>query len=914
MVNSKMMAVVGAVIVSVVAYGETYSWRHIKNNSNDVPPASPNWQSFSESANWVVGEPYYTGNSNGSIPSSGDDIYFGRYSDYTAKVICLDLAGGTHSVQKLLGGGDQWVPYLMLIKNGTLGFYSSFNNNSTHVHVYDGGKFVHGSLCTSKWGSTGIYTLMHAHEGGEIDIEGNIEYTCMSIIADAGATVTFNPAKFKNFFGLIVDHGSSVIRNYGTFNLPNGFVLDAQWSNPKQGTCYFTFEQKGGTLNVGGDFAKTEEVSGETYNLQVQFYLEGGVVNVTEDSAFSGFKKVVMTDAAAVIVNVAEGKTFDLSKMVFNAGTKLVKRGAGTVKFGASLPESLSVEEGSFVLGTNKKFNDFSVNVGQGETLDLSAVTFEEGAVFTKSGAGTVILGSSTPDVLNIEGGKVDVTKAVSFASISFAEGAALHIAAHKVSAKKVYGAENALITVNDEVLAKGLPFFSVEDENVAKILSQKIETPAGFAGVGNAGELTVEKIRDPTVFYWKNENNSYYWDFYDPSSWGVGETADSENADRLIPGEDDEISYCTRTDIWAFYLRFNMQGGARWVKSFKVGNVNIWSKRILEIKNGFLGFNSVFKTVWVPVTVSEGGIFALGENCSSRFGYQGNKNSYEVEATGKVDIKGDVLLQYMTARVQKGGIFSFAPRTFTYDSQASRDMTSYIANSGSCSFSNGFVLKGQSLGNCTFSITQCAGEMVLGGDVKMESTVDHLDFNLAGGVVRVTGDAAFIGCRNVVMANDAVAEVSVAAEKTADFSAMEFGAGTELTKTGAGALKLGSSLPGSLSVAAGELVLAGAANLGSSLALAEGVTLRFASVGIAADAIEGAENANFAVDASVLANGAVLVSSTNRELLETIAAKLAAEVNRVSSARRGVTVTADSNGGYALSVFATKGLKIFVK
>ena len=904
-----------AILASGMVTGETYSWRHI-SNSGSVPPASPNWQSFADSANWVVGNPYYTGgNPNASVPGAADDIYFGRYMDYTAKAVCFDLAGETYSVENLLGGGTQWVPYLMLVKNGTLGFSSSFTNNSTHVHVYDGGRFVHGFGCTGKWGSEGIYTLMHAHEGGEVDIEGNIEYVRMTVIADAGATVTFRPAKLKNLFGLKVSHGSSVIRNYGTFNLPNGFVLDAEWSNPADGTCYFLFEQKDGMLNVGGDFVKTEKIANEAFNLEVNFSLEGGVVNVTEDVTFSGFKKIVMTDDAVATVNVAEGKTLDLSKMVFNGGTKLVKRGLGTVKFGASLPESLSVEEGYFILGTNRKFNGLDVNVGTGETLDLSAVTFEAGAVFTKSGAGAVILGSSTPDVLNIEGGKVNVIKAAGFTSISFAEGGGLHIAVPKVSAKNVYGAENALITVGDEVLAAGLPFFSVEDENTAKILSQRVEAPVGFAGVGNAGELTVEKTHDPAVFYWKMENNSYYWNFYDPSNWGMGETADSENADRLIPGEDDEISYCTRTDIWAFYLRINMQGGARWVKSFKVGNANIWSKRMLEIKNGFLGFNSVFKTVKVPVKVSEGGSFALGENCSSRFGYLGNDNSYEVEDTGKVDIKGDVLLQYMTAQVKNGGSFSFAPRTFTYDPQASRDVVSTIVNSGYCSFANGFVLGGQSIGNCTFMIRQCAGEMVLGGDVKMESAVDHLDFSLTGGVVRVTGDAAFIGCRNVVMTEDAIAEVSVAAEKTADFSAMAFADGTELTKTGPGSLKLGASVPSSLAVNSGRLVVGAAANYGSALTLGEGATLHFAAAGAAFASIAGLESANVTVDTDLLTPaGRVLFTSFDGELAQAISSKLLAAVESVSGGNRTLTVAELPGGGFAIKTVSKLGLRILIK
>jgi hypothetical protein len=165
-------------------------------------------------------------------------------------------------------------------------------------------------------------------------------------------------------------------------------------------------------------------------------------------------------------------------------------------------------------------------------------------------------------------------------------------------------------------------------------------------------------------------------------------------------------------------------------------------------------------------------------------------------------------------------------------------------------------------------------------------------------------------------MANDAAAEVSVAAEKTADFSAMEFGAGTELTKTGTGALKLGLSLPGALAVTEGSLVLSGGSALGSRLSLGGSAKIVLAGNGISFDSIDGLENAVFSVEPQALANGAALVRSSDRDALEIILEKIAAQVGQVSSSRRGVVIaeSAAGNGVYELKVFSTRGLKVIVK
>jgi hypothetical protein len=195
-----------------------------------------------------------------------------------------------------------------------------------------------------------------------------------------------------------------------------------------------------------------------------------------------------------------------------------------------------------------------------------------------------------------------------------------------------------------------------------------------------------------------------------------------------------------------------------------------------------------------------------------------------------------------------------------------------------------------------------------------MESAVDHLDFSLTGGVVRVTSDAAFIGCRNVVMTEDAIAEVSVAAEKTADFSAMAFADGTELTKTGPGSLKLGASVPSSLAVEAGRIVVGSAANYGSALTLGEGATLHFAAAGASFTSLAGLEAALVSFDDSVLKPGAVLFTTSDAELAAAMAAKILPLVESFSGDRRTLVAAEDGNGRTAFKVVSKRGLKVIVK
>jgi len=803
----RLTAIVAVAIISSVAFGETYSWKYVETRTaaNDVPPASPNWHSFGDYNNWVVGTTYTGENPDAAVPGADDAMYFGKVgNDYNRKIACFNLGGNSYTVKELLGGESQWITYLMLLTNGTFTVTGSFTNRATHVHLYNGGKFVHGPDCVSVCGSSYV-ALWHVYDGGEADIGGNINVRVLRMEVESGGVMTFRPKIFAFDGTADKDNGATWLKNSGTLAIPGKLSLTG-WSGDKP--CVFSIEQNAGILTLGGD------ISNGQYNHDVfDFILAGGTVNVTNDVKFSNMRTVQMSEDAVVTVNVDAGKTFDLTTMNFGAGTVLTKSGEGTVKFGASVP-----------------------------------------------------------DVLNIDGGVVEPTVAVQFGTVSFTQGGILHLGLTGVSAKKIQGAANATLTASAAVLSSQKPIFLTEDEDDAAVLAGKLVPPEGYAVIANGGTLTVEKPHAAAEFVWKHDSSASFWSFYDPSNWGVGDAADAGNDNSWIPGENDVINHGF---IYNQYYCFNMEGGRRWIKGLGscMVSANKWAPFRIMVSNGTLGIVSNFTNVHALVTVYDGGRFVLGENCGARMGSGGATSEFTVQSGGECDIGGEVYVDYLKTSVNAGGCLVFHPKTFAYESSGH---DSHIRNSGTLELPNGITLGGASQGGRTFTVEQRAGEMVLGGDVKMLDQVDYLDFNLTGGTVRVTADAAFVGCRSVVMTNDAVAEISVDTGKTADFSAMVFREGTALSKTGDGTLKISASVPQSLDVQAGTLAVVGAAAFGEGLALGDGATLHFAAGGSSSGAIPGLDDATVTLDPQSVGYGSAIISSTNAALIASMAEKLA--------------------------------------
>ena len=890
-------------LMSGTLFAETFSWRHAEAYTAATPPANPNWKSFGDASNWAVGTSKTADNPGNLIPGENDDINYG--GDAFA-LQCYDLGNSAYTVKSY--GGTTWNRHLLMLKNGALAFLNSFTNYNARFYICEGGKLTLGRDSEGLCGKGGSESVWVVRSGGELDISGSVYMHLFRMTVEDGGTATFCPKAFNVDSSANKVNGISFVRNYGVLNLPEGVKIGGYGGGRPN---VVLLEQSGGTMNVGGNFKMAQ------WGDRAEFVLSGGTINVTADVMFDNFGSVMMTNDAVATVNVAAGKTLDLTKMVFCSGTVLTKTGEGTVEFGDSVPETLDIVEGSMALTTSVEFGDLAVNVAAGMELDLSVVTFKPEAVLTKNGDGTLKLGSSVPSQVQISRGIVTATKSARFESFAFTSGGVLHLAADGIYVKEIIGEENAVITADSTVIATNKPFFVVEDENDASVVAEKITAPEGFHCVANSGTLTFEKAHGENAgFVWKKQGNADYWSFWEKNYWGVGDTADAVNANDWIPGENDVINYGFQNG-WTVYLNFNMGGYARKVKGLGklMHNDSKYAKLNLGVKNGTLQFTSCFTNTKANVCVSEHGAFILGDTCSSRMGFDGNINSFEVENGGECIIGGKISMHILNVTVNSGGRMVFSPVVFGYDSTVhNTNPQSYLRNSGTLEIPNGFTLGGASKGGCSFTVEQFGGELLLGGDIVMTDTVDYLDFKLSNGTVRVLNDVAFVGCRTVAMLGGAAAEIAVAEEKTANFSTMTFEADTSVVKTGSGSLKLGASVPASLAVEAGRLVVGAAANYGSALTLGEGATLHFAAAGASFASLAGLDAASVTFDESALKPGAVLFTTSDAELAAAMAAKILPLVESFSGDRRTLVAAEDGNGRTAFKVVSKRGLKVIVK
>jgi hypothetical protein len=289
----------------------------------------------------------------------------------------------------------------------------------------------------------------------------------------------------------------------------------------------------------------------------------------------------------------------------------------------------------------------------------------------------------------------------------------------------------------------------------------------------------------------------------------------------------------------------------------------------------------------------------------------------YTVNDGGECVIGGSVDMHVMQTTVNPGGKFVFNPSRFTFASDvASGNVKSYLCNKGTLEIPNGFTLGGASKGGCTFTVEQLGGEMLLGGGIVMADTVDHLDFRLSNGTVRVVNDAAFTGCRTVAMLSGAEAVIDVVDGSTADFSAMTFEADTAVVKTGQGTLRLGASVPASLTVESGRLVVGAAAVFGEGLSLKTGAGLHFAAAGSSAVSIAGLATAEVTVDAALLKRGTVILQSADETLLSALAEKLSplVEADKEAGLVLAVRPAVDGSGDFRLCVAAKPGLSVILR
>ena len=821
-----LAAALASAFVSVVS-ADTFYWK------NDTQRDTPQWRSFGDWQSWAVGTTADAGNPNHRVPQATDDFHAGVDHGWMTTQ-WMDLDGCSYSVCNLVDCYNDYAYRFLHVKNGRLTFTGSFTNSAYRIDAQDTGRFTLASTCASRFGRGGQAAKIDIKDGGILDMGGTVALVILYTTVQEGGTLNFEPMAF----GSDTDYPQgtpSWLVNRGTLNAPNGFNFGGIGSSTD---TKFDFYQEAGAFNLGGDFKDS------SMRTSISFYLCGGTMNVTEDAAFVSASantavrcRPQMTNDCSATVNVAADKTFDISLMTFGERTTLTKTGAGTVRVGESLPTALVVSEG---------------------------------VVEPASGAK---LGSA----------------------LSFAEGTTLRFAAPGVQADAIDGVDNLTVEVADSLGDGSYLLFSSPDTALVAAIFDKLQA-AGLTGfVNNGDSITHEKSHDSTIFAWKNEGRAdtsnwrggtYTWyPFLDPTSWQIGFDRVA-NTDGLVPGENDDFFI---SDSYQPIFAMDMGGTHRKVRNLALHMDADPSKpgqypsqagfRQFNVRNGTLEFTGSFTNVRAQVVAKDTGRFVLARTSAARLGWNGAQNNLIVENGGEIDIYGLVDIHILRAEIDAGGKMVFEPAgPVTVNVPGGAYYSSFL-NDGTLEFPGGLeFLTSASSTVCPFRIEQREGTLLLGGPVVRDVAFKaRVDFTILSGTVRVTNDVWFTNLSSLMVTNDASVAFDVAAGKTLDVSTMTFDEGASVTKTGAGTIRFGTSLPSALAVQGGTVEYAQPVALGESLTLGAGTTLAFASDGISATAIAGIDAASVTADASLLTKSCVLFSSASADLTAAVFAKLEA-------------------------------------
>lgn len=523
--------------------------------------------------------------------------------------------------------------------------------------------------------------------------------------------------------------------------------------------CTFTFSQNAGTLKLGGSVVRQT-----AYRTQSLFYLNGGTIQTMNDAAISGF---------------------DVCEMPANATA--------------------------------------TVDVGLGQTLDLSEMTFGAGTTLTKTGEGTLVLGAGVPTAMLVNGGRIAFSKPVDLgSSLVLARGTVLALGGAVVTASEIAGLADAQVFMDPSLGDSSCAVFaSADPELLAAVLAKLASSSASMEGnFGISGNVIVyEKPHDSTVFSWKHEGtgrsnsgtelcetNIYgqalftWYPFCSAGSWAVGRSPSGTNPDGLIPSADDDMYVSAQ-----YYPIFGMDlgGTSRQLRNLDL-NLDADGRypqqagfRGFFLRNGELEFTGSFTNVRVVVKAKTDAKFVLGETSFARIGYNGAQNIMYADDGGEIDLLGSMDIHFIQFTVAEGGKGVLAPKSFKMC--PNNNQTSYFRNYGTLSLPKGLTfLSGGWVGITTvLNFEHKAGTLEIGGPVNREANFHvPVNFTIEGGTLNVTNQVSFSGLASLTMPDNATVTVNVPKGSSVNFSGMTFGENTTIEKYGTGRLRFGDSQP----------------------------------------------------------------------------------------------------------------------
>lgn len=354
----------GAALVGMsvlVSFGETYYWQ------------GDDWGLYSDPANWLIGGP--DGTAATTCPGETDTLY--NSQDFS-----FDLGGG----EGKFGTWDTtngWVDRKLFVRNGTL-TATKVSTHRSYIEVYDGGLFkIADSLIASDGDASPHRVTVHA--GGEMQMLCSFSLYKIVMNIEKDGKLLFNPS----WFGIKgTSAQNSTIDVAGELEAPNGVKLPTTDFWRTDNYLKLTL-QDGGLLRLGSGFERGADRKG----LLVFEWLGGGGIAALGDVTFMN-TMCSIAESASVALDVAEGKTVNLSPFTVGVGALLTKTGLGSVILGDAFANaSVKITDG--VLAVSDVFPTVGdLTLGANAVVALSksgaSVTLPE-TIQTESGAPTTL-------------------------------------------------------------------------------------------------------------------------------------------------------------------------------------------------------------------------------------------------------------------------------------------------------------------------------------------------------------------------------------------------------------------------------------------------------------------------------------------------------------------------------------------